>query len=69
MSKTYTIEQAKSNATSYKGYLIGTMSLVGDSRYITVLFDKDYNVIYECVCDKEDMRDYVDYLDKEMENE
>lgn len=56
----YTMENARKNARDYKGYFIGTYALEGDSRYVSVLFDKNMNFLDESICDVDDMKTYVD---------
>lgn len=68
-------KQSKENAKIYKNYYIGAESIPGDSRYLTVLFDKEFNIVEECICSIADMKQYIDeeleqkYLKKEKENE
>jgi hypothetical protein len=69
MSKdlTYTIDQAKSNAKAYRDYFIGTMSLYGDSRFVTFLFDKNLQEVDSSICNVKEMKEYVDeFIYKEV---
>lgn len=59
----YTLKQAKNNAQPYKNYYIGTISIRGDSRYVVVLFDNDFNVLEQSICGVKDMQKYVDSLE------
>ncbi len=67
MEALYTEQQARNNAKPYKEFYIGTMSLRGDSRFVTFLFDEDMNEIESAVCTKKDMMEYVDkHLKREV---
>lgn len=61
---TYTVQQAINNAKPYKGFFIGTMSLRGDSRFVTYLFDANMKELQDSICDIADMKEYVDVLIK-----
>lgn len=57
---TYTPQQAIKNAKPYKDFFIGTMSLRGDSRYVTYIFDKNMKELYSFIGSERDAKEYID---------